>query len=52
MVSHFQVTGSVQDTIAKEIVAVKRKRYSANDMGFEDFFRLKSSLVRGMRSNL
>jgi len=50
--NYIDVSGSVQDAIAKEIVEVKRKRHSANDLGFADFFRLKSTLVRGMRSNL
>ncbi|KAJ6624282.1 Phytanoyl-CoA dioxygenase, peroxisomal [Pseudolycoriella hygida] len=50
---YINVSGSVQDAVAKEIVAAKRKRYNtSDDMSFEDFFKLKSSLVRGMRSNL
>jgi len=50
--NYIDVSGSVQDAIAKEIVEVKRKRHGTNEMGFSDFFRLKSSLVRGMRSSL
>jgi len=50
--SYIDVSGYVQDAIAKEIIEVKRKRYSDNDMDFTDLFRYKSSLVRGMRSSL
>jgi len=50
--NYIDVSGSVQDAIAKEIVEVKRKRHGTTEMGFSDFFRLKSSLVRGMRSSL
>lgn len=47
-----QVTGTVQDTIAKEIKEIARKRYSIEEIDYADVWRLKSSCVRGVRSNL
>jgi len=50
--NYIDVKGTVQDAIAKEIVEIASKRYSIKDIDYADIWRLRSTLVRGMRSNL
>ncbi|XP_037043166.1 probable phytanoyl-CoA dioxygenase [Bradysia coprophila] len=50
--NYINVRGTVQDAIAKEITEIACRRLSTDDVEYNDIWRLKSSLVRGIRSNL
>lgn len=47
-----QVSGTIQDAIAKEIKEIASKKYSVNEIDYADIWRFRSTLVRGIRSNL
>ncbi|KAG4074444.1 hypothetical protein HA402_015140 [Bradysia odoriphaga] len=49
--NYIDVTGTVQDAIAKEIQELANKRYKI-DVDYADIWRFRSSCVRGIRSNL
>ncbi|XP_037038461.1 phytanoyl-CoA dioxygenase, peroxisomal-like [Bradysia coprophila] len=50
--NYIDVTGTVQDAIAKEIKEIASKRYSIDNIDYTDIWRFRSSCVRGIRSNL
>ncbi|XP_037043165.1 phytanoyl-CoA dioxygenase, peroxisomal-like isoform X2 [Bradysia coprophila] len=49
---YIDIKGTVHEPIAKEIVEVACKRYSLSGIEYNDIWRLKNTLVRGVRSNL
>lgn len=49
---YIDVKGTVQETIAKEITDLAMKKYSLEEVDYKDIWKMRSSLVRGLRSNL
>lgn len=50
--NYIDVTGTVQDSIAKEIQEIASKRYAIDKIDYADIWRFRASCVRGIRSNL
>ncbi|KAF7996023.1 hypothetical protein HCN44_009061 [Aphidius gifuensis] len=50
--SYIDVKGTFQENIEKEILDLMAKRYPGVDIKYQDVWKFKSSLVRGLRSNL
>lgn len=50
--NYIDVRGTVQDLVAKEIQDIAKKRFGIDEIDYADIWRLRSSCVRGIRSNL
>lgn len=44
--------GTVQENIATEVLEVAKRRYPGIEVRYEDVWRMKSTIARGLRSNL
>ncbi|KAG8041247.1 hypothetical protein G9C98_002235 [Cotesia typhae] len=49
---YIDIRGTVQEPIRNEILELVKKRYPTADIEYNDVWRMKSSLVRGIRSSL
>ncbi|XP_012285804.1 probable phytanoyl-CoA dioxygenase isoform X2 [Orussus abietinus] len=50
--SYIEVKGTVQEVVSDEILSVLRRRFPGAEIKYDDVWRMKSTIVRGIRSSL
>ncbi|XP_015121816.1 phytanoyl-CoA dioxygenase, peroxisomal [Diachasma alloeum] len=50
--NYIEVTGTVQEKIEKEVLEITARRYPGLQLSYQDYWRFKSTIARGLKCNL